>query len=227
MPGGGKSTVGRHLARRLGIPFNDSDAVIERRLDCTIREYFEQRGGRLAFRDIEQAVIVGPGSRAVPTVYVATGGGVRAAPNQSCPRCANTSTVDLPALDAGRSFSAGCGTTRHSGLCFKLHDPLGRLRALNCTASAIPLYQEIGARRGRNRAALGRRCWSTCMRDAARTGGGRADGLGAVARRRPGASHAAERLGWPAPKLDPMLLNASDANASSIDARRARSYRRS
>ena len=32
MPGGGKSTVGRHLARRLGVPFSDSDAVIERRL---------------------------------------------------------------------------------------------------------------------------------------------------------------------------------------------------
>jgi shikimate kinase len=56
MPGGGKSTVGRHLARQLGWAFVDSDAEIERRLGCTVREFFE-RQGEDAFRDIEQRVI--------------------------------------------------------------------------------------------------------------------------------------------------------------------------
>lgn len=53
LPGSGKSTVGRQLARRLAIPFFDSDHVIEQRLGCSIREFFE-REGEERFRDIEQ-----------------------------------------------------------------------------------------------------------------------------------------------------------------------------
>ena len=73
MPGGGKSTVGRQLARRLGVGFADSDALIERRIGCSIREFFE-REGEECFRDIEQSVIaeVVASFRGV----LATGGGV-------------------------------------------------------------------------------------------------------------------------------------------------------
>ena len=56
LPGSGKSTVGRQLARRLQLPFVDSDQVIEQRLGCSIREYFE-REGEERFRDIEESVI--------------------------------------------------------------------------------------------------------------------------------------------------------------------------
>ena len=56
LPGSGKSTVGRQLARRLAIPFFDSDHVIEQRLGCSIREFFE-REGEERFRDIEQEEI--------------------------------------------------------------------------------------------------------------------------------------------------------------------------
>ena len=56
LPGSGKSTVGRQLARRLGVGFTDSDHVIEQRLGCSIRLYFE-REGEDAFRDVEQTVI--------------------------------------------------------------------------------------------------------------------------------------------------------------------------
>ena len=56
LPGSGKSTVGRQLARRLSLPFTDSDHVIEQRIGCSIRDYFE-RDGEAAFRDVEQAVI--------------------------------------------------------------------------------------------------------------------------------------------------------------------------
>lgn len=56
LPGSGKSTVGRQLARRLALPFVDSDHVIEQRLGCPIRQYFE-REGEAAFRDVEEAVI--------------------------------------------------------------------------------------------------------------------------------------------------------------------------
>ncbi len=56
LPGSGKSTVGRQLARRLDISFIDSDQVIEQRIGCSIREFFE-REGEASFRDLEQSVI--------------------------------------------------------------------------------------------------------------------------------------------------------------------------
>lgn len=56
LPGSGKSTVGRQLARRLHLGFADSDHVIEQRIGCSIRAFFE-REGEDRFRDIEAEVI--------------------------------------------------------------------------------------------------------------------------------------------------------------------------
>lgn len=56
LPGSGKSTVGRQLARRLQLPFLDSDQAIEKQLGCSIREYFE-REGEERFREVEESVI--------------------------------------------------------------------------------------------------------------------------------------------------------------------------
>lgn len=56
MPGGGKSTVGRLLARQLGVGFVDTDEVIEERIGEPIRSFFERRGEE-AFRDIESQVL--------------------------------------------------------------------------------------------------------------------------------------------------------------------------
>jgi shikimate kinase len=73
MPGSGKSTVGRHVARQLGLPFVDTDHLIEQRIGCSIREYFELHG-EPAFRDVESEVIdeaTAAGERRV----IATGGG--------------------------------------------------------------------------------------------------------------------------------------------------------
>ena len=56
LPGSGKSTVGRQLARRLKRTFFDSDHVIEQRIGCSIRDYFE-REGEAGFRNIEESVI--------------------------------------------------------------------------------------------------------------------------------------------------------------------------
>lgn len=72
LPGSGKSTVGRSLARRLNLPFHDSDHAIEQRIGCSIREFFD-RQGEAAFRDIEQDVVAqlaGQGD-----CVLATGGG--------------------------------------------------------------------------------------------------------------------------------------------------------
>jgi shikimate kinase len=72
MPGSGKSTVGRHLARQLGLAFADTDHEIERRIGGSIRDYFEAEG-EAAFRDLEQQVIAELSTRH-PGV-LATGGG--------------------------------------------------------------------------------------------------------------------------------------------------------
>ncbi len=72
MPGSGKSTVGRHLARQLGLRFVDSDAEIERRIGMPIKDYFAQEGEE-AFRDQEQFVI--DELSAQSHILLATGGG--------------------------------------------------------------------------------------------------------------------------------------------------------
>jgi shikimate kinase len=72
MPGCGKSTVARHLARQLGSPFADSDTEAERRLGMPIRDFFAAHG-ESAFRDVEQAVIAELTLQ--PVIVLATGGG--------------------------------------------------------------------------------------------------------------------------------------------------------
>jgi shikimate kinase len=72
LPGSGKSTAGRSLARRLDLPFHDSDHVIEQRIGCSIREFFE-REGEERFRDEEQRALEDLTSG--PPCVLATGGG--------------------------------------------------------------------------------------------------------------------------------------------------------
>lgn len=72
MPGCGKSTVGRHLARQLGLRALDSDAEIEKRIGMPIRDYFAQQGEE-AFRLVEQDVI--DELTQLPGIVLATGGG--------------------------------------------------------------------------------------------------------------------------------------------------------
>jgi shikimate kinase len=74
LPGSGKSTVGRQLARRLQVKFVDSDHELELRVGCSVREFFD-REGEERFRDLEQQII--EELLADPLVGVlSTGGGV-------------------------------------------------------------------------------------------------------------------------------------------------------
>ena len=73
MPGGGKSTVGRQLARHLDAQFIDLDTEIERRIGCSIRAFFE-REGEAEFREVEQAIVAELTGH--QGAVLATGGGV-------------------------------------------------------------------------------------------------------------------------------------------------------
>ncbi|MEY3661372.1 MAG: hypothetical protein RLZ49_53 [Actinomycetota bacterium] len=57
VPGAGKTTVGKLLAKNLGIDFFDSDQVIESRAGKSVSDIFTQ-DGEPAFRKLEHDVIV-------------------------------------------------------------------------------------------------------------------------------------------------------------------------
>lgn len=134
MPGGGKSTVGRQLAKRMGCQFFDSDSVVEKRLGSTIRTYFEQHG-EASFREIEAAVL--DELTAIPQVVIATGGGaVLRSENRRHlhDRCRVVYLRSSPEELYRR--------LRHdnSRPLLQVDDPLGRLRELY--AQRDPLYRE-------------------------------------------------------------------------------------
>ena len=56
--GAGKTTVGNLLATRLGLPFADSDQVIEERTGRPVRQIFAE-DGEAAFRALEHETIAG------------------------------------------------------------------------------------------------------------------------------------------------------------------------
>lgn len=74
MMGSGKTTVGQAVSRAYGIPFTDTDALIEKRLNMTIPRIFEQYGESY-FREQEAKaarIAVAESKAAV----IATGGGI-------------------------------------------------------------------------------------------------------------------------------------------------------
>jgi shikimate kinase len=134
MPGSGKSTVGRQLARRLMLPFFDSDHVIEQRLGCSIREFFA-REGEDAFRDVEQQVLAELAQG--PAAVVATGGGaVLREANRQALR-AGGKVVYLRSTPEELYRRLRHDTQRP---LLQVADPLAKLRTLY--AERDPLYRE-------------------------------------------------------------------------------------
>ena len=134
LPGSGKSTVGRQLARRLQLPFFDSDHVIEQQLGCSIREYFE-REGEARFRDVEQAVIdeLTQKSRCV----LSTGGGVVLRPANRHQLHERSQVVYLNSSPEELFRRLRHDTSRP---LLQVADPLDRLREL--FTQRDPLYRE-------------------------------------------------------------------------------------
>lgn len=72
MMGAGKTTIGRRLAKALGLPFRDADAEIEAAAGMSVSELFEKHGEQ-SFRQGETKVIARLLSGA--PIVLATGGG--------------------------------------------------------------------------------------------------------------------------------------------------------
>lgn len=133
LPGSGKSTVGRQLARRLQLPFSDSDQVIEQRIGCPIREFFE-REGEARFRDIEEAVLDELTQQ--PGVLSTGGGAVLRAANREHLR-QRGKVVYLKSSPEELLRRLRHDTQRP---LLQVSDPLQRLRDLYATRD--PLYRE-------------------------------------------------------------------------------------
>ena len=134
MPGSGKSTVGRQLARRLELPFIDSDHEIEQRIGCPIREFFD-REGEPAFREIEESVI--RELTQLPKGVLATGGGavLRPANRERLHQAGQVIYLRSTPQELFRRL-------RHDGNrpLLQVQDPMGRLRSL--LEERDPLYRE-------------------------------------------------------------------------------------
>lgn len=70
--GCGKSSIGRALAQRLGVPFFDTDTAIEQRCGASVSAIFAERG-EAAFRALESDALAQ--AAGLDQAVVATGGG--------------------------------------------------------------------------------------------------------------------------------------------------------
>jgi shikimate kinase len=135
MPGCGKSTVGRHLARQLDLKFVDSDAEIERRLGLPIRDYFATHGED-AFRDVEQEVI--EHWSGMPGTLLATGGGAVLRPSNRDALHSRTHVFYLRSTPEELFRRLRHDTHRP---LLQVEDPLRRLRELY--RERDPLYRRV------------------------------------------------------------------------------------
>ena len=135
MPGSGKSTVGRHLARQIGWRFADSDVEIERELGESIRSYFE-KAGEDSFRSLETSVLASLLER--PSMVLATGGGavVREANRKLLSERAKVVYLRATPEDLARRLRHDTQRPLLQG-----GDPLRKLRDLFLVRD--PLYREV------------------------------------------------------------------------------------
>jgi len=134
MMGAGKSTVGRRLAKRLGLPFVDADEEIEAAAGLSVAEIFE-RYGEAHFRDGERRVL----ARLIegPPRVIAAGGGAFMDPDTRALMLARCTAIWLDV--EVEILAERVGRRDHRPL-LRNQDPLTRLRDL--AALRNPVYAE-------------------------------------------------------------------------------------
>lgn len=135
LPGSGKSTIGRHLARVWKLDFVDTDHVIEERLGCSIKVFFAEHG-EAAFRDIESKVLLELLQHTTSSVLSTGGGAVLREQNRRALKAFST-VFYLQSLPEDIARRLRNDTTRP---LMQGEDPLKRLRDLLQVRS--PLYLE-------------------------------------------------------------------------------------
>ena len=136
--GAGKSTVGRRLARRLGLPFVDSDTAIEDASGLSAAEVFERYGER-DYRDGERRIV----SRLIDgeVRVIATGGGAYIDPETR--ELLNEKAITVW-LDAPVDVLAERTGRRDTRPLLRNDDPRGTLQRLD--AERRPTYAEAHIR---------------------------------------------------------------------------------
>ena len=137
LPGGGKSTVGRQLAKRIGARFVDSDALLEERIGMPIRSFFEMYG-ESAFRDREEAVIDELTRHEGEPLIIATGGGAVLRPANRSHLHDRTTVIYLRSSPEELYRRLRHDTQRP---LLQVADPQAKLRELY--EQRHPLYEEV------------------------------------------------------------------------------------
>ena len=132
--GVGKSTVGRRLAKRLGVPFVDSDSAIEDASGLPAAEVFERYGER-DFRDGERRLVARLMDGEVRVI--ATGGGAYVDPRTR--ELLNQRTITVW-LDAPVDILAERTSRRDTRVQLRTGDPKAVLERLS--RERRPSYEE-------------------------------------------------------------------------------------
>jgi shikimate kinase len=133
--GAGKSTMGRQIARRAGMPFLDADIELERRLGVSIPTIFEIEGEQ-AFRDREEALI--DELTQLRGIVLATGGG---AVTRAGSREALRERGTVVYLHASAAVLYDRVKNARNRPMLKVDDPFARIVSLY--EARDPLYREI------------------------------------------------------------------------------------
>ena len=133
MPGSGKSTIGRRLAKALDVPLLDTDAMIVESTGRSIADIFVD--GEAAFRRIEADVV--RAALAEHDGIVSLGGGAITTPEVREALAGHTVIyLEISAAEGIRRTSGGTTRPLLAGA-----DPGERFRAL--MSERVPLYREV------------------------------------------------------------------------------------
>ncbi|MFN2518460.1 MAG: shikimate kinase [Jatrophihabitantaceae bacterium] len=135
LPGAGKSTTGRRLAKILKVPFADSDRLVERWAGRSVRDLFAE-SGEDEFRRIEAATIASALSQ-FEGVLALGGGALAQASTRKALADSGVAVVLLRAPLSTLVVRVGDGHTRP----LLADDPAARLAAL--ARSREPFYREV------------------------------------------------------------------------------------